>query len=308
MPAGKEKRGLGCISAKPGTGPMPTFRHAILCCLLALPCIAQAADKQQEILWLAADIAPSMIREGPYASTGFLDLAMADMRKLLPEFRHTTVWANSKRQEQEMQSGSHACTVAMLRTPRREEFIYYSHPYLRILPVGMITLRSKMARFDAYRSVSGQVSLGKILADGIQQLGIAAGRAYGGNINATLDAPTLNDKHLVVRSGTDISAGLYDMLQRGRIDYQLGYAVEELHLFRSHPNQKPTVFIPLEEAGDMHEMYFACAKTPWGKEMVERMNRQFESKAFQRKMQANYEHWLNPEALKLYRASLKETP
>jgi len=201
---------------------------------------ANAADAPNEMRWLAADISPSMIQQGPHAGTGFLDLAMADMRKLLPGYKHSTLWGNVKRQEEEMQNGSHTCTVALLRTPRREAFITYSHPYFRILPIGIITLQSLAPGFNAYRNQDGLVSLKKAANDSNHPLGIAFARVYGGNIDKVINSGAA--KRLVVRSGGDISEGLYDMLQQGRIDYLLGYAVEESSLFHSHPKQNPPYF------------------------------------------------------------------
>lgn len=277
--------------------------------LALLAANAAAAPPSNRLIWPSADIAPSMIRSGPQAGTGFLDLAMADLRALLPEYKHETLWGNTKRQEQEMQTGRNTCTVALLRNPRREAFLIYSRPYFRILPVGIITLKSRAAEFDAYRNEHGLVSLAKVRTDSPLQMGIAFGRAYGGTIDKILE-PQLSatPKNLLIRSGTDISDGLYGMLQRGRIDYQLGYPVEETHLSRSHPGQKATVFMPIEEAGALHNMYFSCARSPWGERMIARMNRHFESKPLQRKLQKNYERWLSPEALKIYRSWLKQAP
>ncbi len=276
--------------------------------LLAASALACAENTpKEEITWLAADIAPSMIQQGPLAGTGFLDLAMADLRALLPNYKHTVLWGNGKRQEQEMQAGRNACTVALLRNPRREAFILYSRPYFRILPIGIITLKSAVGKFDAYRADNGLVSLAKARNSPLQ-LGIAYGRVYGGSIDKLLEAQLSAQKNLLIRSGTDISDGLYNMLQNGRIDYQLGYPVEEAYLFQSHPKQKPTAFLPIEEAGTLHNMYFACARTAWGEQLVAEMNRHFESKKLQQKFQKNYEKWLSPDSLKIYRAWLKQAP
>lgn len=148
--------------------------------------------------------------------------------------------------------------------------------------------------------------MARILADGQLRLGVTRGRIYGGAVDkllAPLDTSEANPA-VVWRAAADIGEGLYGMLQRERIDFTLGYAVEEQYLARQVPGQEPTVFLPLAENTAVLEVSFSCARTPWGKQTVTQLDSRLADPALRAQFQAFYEDWLTPESLQLYRAKL----
>jgi uncharacterized protein (TIGR02285 family) len=281
------------------------FLHRLL--LAGLCLTGSGVATGQEILtWMDVDHAPLTIVSGPQAGKGFLQLARRDIERLLPEFQHAVVYSNAARIEKDMQDGKNVCTVVMLRTPRREQFMAYSRSFLRTLPNGIITLQSLIPRFAAYREASGLVSLRRVASESLLRLGRAHGRSFGTALDQALE-PLLarHDDYVIERSAGD-NEGLNEMLQLGRIDYFLSASADEEYLARTQHNHSPTVYLPLQENHDLLDTTFACPRTPWGIKLVERINRQFESKALLQKFQRYYESWLDPDSLKLYRNWLKQ--
>jgi uncharacterized protein (TIGR02285 family) len=265
---------------------------------------------QPDVLWPGVDFKPFIILAGPQAGEGYLDKAQLLFQQLLPGYRHLHVYGNSSRQEQEMQSGSRdgrqVCSVALFRTPKREGFAVFSRPYLRVLPNGVITLQRLLPRFAPYRDGAGNLQLERILADGELRLGVTRNRVYGGEVDKLLEALSTTEPHPTVlwRAAADVGEGLYGMLQRGRIDFILGYAVEEQYLRRQQTSQEPTVFLPLAENTELLGARFSCARTPWGERTVAKIDHLLGESQLRAQLQQIYEAWLSPESLQLYRAKL----
>lgn len=265
---------------------------------------------QADVLWLGVDFKPMIIKDGPQAGEGFLDKTLLLFQQLLPGYRHLSTLSNTRRQEQEMltglREGRRVCSVALFRTPKREDFAVFSRPYLSVLPNGIITLQRLAPRFAPYRDGAGDLQLARILADSQLRLGVTRGRIYGGAVDKLLAPLAASEPNpaVVWRAAADIGEGLYGMLQRGRIDFTLGYAVEEQYLVRQVPGQEPTVFLPLAENTGLLDARFSCARTPWGANTVAQVDALLAGPALRARFQAFYEQWLGPESLQLYRAKL----
>lgn len=282
-----------------------TASRLLLSLLLMLSASSRAAsDDAKEIRWLGIDLAPMMMLDGPQAGTGYLDEIMNTVRPLFPGYKQSIVYGNSARLEQQMKLGGNTCTVAMLQTPARAKFMVFSKPFARIIPNGVITLKSLEPKFNAFRDSYGNISLTKASADSSLRFGLAQGRVYGGKIDPLIK-PLLGPPvapQVMLLGSTNIGEGLYRMLQRGRVDYMLGYPLEEQYFLQRYADVKSaTVFLPVAEAGPLIDRHFACAKSPWGEQRVAEMNRHLESKELRQKLQSIYESHLSSDARSLYR-------
>lgn len=109
------------------------------------PVRAAEPGAQADVLWLGVDFKPMIIKDGPQSGEGFLDKTLLLFQQLLPGYRHLSTLSNTRRQELEMlaalRAGRRVCSVALFRTPKREEFAVFSRPFLSILPNGIITLQ-----------------------------------------------------------------------------------------------------------------------------------------------------------------------
>jgi uncharacterized protein (TIGR02285 family) len=263
------------------------------------------ADDGKTIEWLAVNYPPLSIQEGSSAGSGYLDQLMAALQPLFPGFKHTIIYGNSTRLEQEMKRGHNTCTISMQKTPEREQYMVFSKPYTKILPNGIIALGLQIGRFTQYADANGRISLSRVLADHSLTLGISQGRLYSKPLNQLLD-PLLQAgaPQIQVLSGNKIAEGVYRLLQRRQIDYMLGFPMEEQYFYKHTPNSLPTVYLPVSEDYEAGDRYFGCSRTAWGQQRVEQMNRLLESKALRQRLQDIYESQLSPESVKLYRSQL----
>lgn len=286
-------------------------KWAWLMCFSAALSGRGVAEVNNEITWLAIDFAPIFIKEGPEAGRGYADLATAYVAPLLfPGYKQTTLYGLPYRLDAEMQKGGQTCSMAMLQTPRRMPFTVFSQPYERILPNGIITLKSNVPRFQNMRSPGGMVSLSKVLANRMLRGAVSQGRVYGPGIDAVL-GPVVKaprQENVLAVAGSKLGENLYEMLQKGRVDYVLGYAVEEQYFYKFQPLAQESVYLPVEEASTLIEPMFSCPRTPWGEQKVREMNKLLESKKVRKDLQAIYEKWLSPDQRKLYREWLTRKP
>lgn len=271
--------------------------------LLALECGRAWAAEPKEMTWLTIDFAPVSIKDGPEAGTGYTDLSTTYLAPLLfPGYKQKTLYGPPLRLDAEMQKGENSCSLIMLQTPRRMPFMIFSQPYERILPNGIITLKSNLSRLEGMRSPGGAVSLARLVANRTLRGGVAQGRVYGPGIDAVL-GPVVKPPapNIMSVAGTKLGEGLYEMLQRDRVDYFIGYAVEEHYFFHHRPLARESAYMPVEEANALVAPSFSCARTAWGEQKVQEMNRLLESKNVRQKLQEIYEKHLSPDQLKLYR-------
>lgn len=282
---------------------------AVLLCGQVLPLNAEPAA-EPDVFWLVSDFKPFMILHGPQTGEGYLDRSQLLLQQLLPAYQHRSVQGNASRREQIMQAGLHGkrqvCSATLFQTPKREGFAVFSRPYLRVLPSGIITLQRLVPRFAPYRDETGDLQLTRIIADRTLRMGVTRSRVYGGAIDKQLEplAATESAGNVVWRAGEDNSEGLYGMLQRGRIDFTLGFAVEALYLHKRQAAQQPTVFLPVAENTGLLEVRFSCARTPWGERTVAQVDALLADPGLRTRFQTFYEDWLGPESLQLYRAKL----
>lgn len=269
---------------------------------------AQAGTDSREMRWLGIDFAPMTIVAGPDAGTGYLDEVLRTIQPLFPGVKHSILYGNSSRLEQLMQRGGNICTIAMLHTRARERYMVYSKPFARIIPNGIITLKTLEQRLEAFRDQHGNVSLARAGSDRTLRLGLSQGRVYGDQIDDVIRpwvGPPLA-RHVEMLASTNIGEGLYRMLQRGRVDYMLGYPLEERYFLQRYTDvNSPTVFIPIAESSKLIDRHLACVNTPWGRQRVAEMNRLLESKELRQKLQGIYESRLSPDARVLYRMWLE---
>ena len=68
------------------------------------------------------------IHNGILKGQGYEDLITDILKKHLPEYNHEHMQATISRHYQQWKQGEPACSVAMFKTPEREEFVYFSIP------------------------------------------------------------------------------------------------------------------------------------------------------------------------------------
>ncbi|SCK21654.1 TIGR02285 family protein [Vogesella sp. LIG4] len=263
--------------------------------MAALSATVMAAPANIQLTWLQLDTAPLSFSSGPDAGQGYLDLVLKTLHPALSSLPPHVVYGNVPRVEHELQKPGNSCTLGLLPTPERQRYLLFSRPYLRMLPIGLITLKKRLPAFSPYQSAQGQVVLARLLQDGKLQAGINLSRSYGSGINNVL-APYLQQPaaNIVPLSGLTH----FHMLQYQRIDYLLGYPFEETYP-AEHDGiaRQDTAFLPLQEAGGLLPASVACHKSLFGRQIIGQVNQVLASAALRQQLRSAYEHWLSPAAI-----------
>lgn len=284
---------------------MMKLLHGLLVFLIVSLLVPAFAEEGPDFTWLVVDLPPFSIVKGPQAHSGYVDQVITLLQPQFAGYRHTIVYGNSSRIEQEMRRGRNTCTVSMLRTPEREQYMVFSKPFLRIMPNGIITLRSQIARITNGHDNAAPLALTDLMADKRLTLGLAQGRVYGARLDREIEAAIQQGSgHIQILSGSNVNEGLYRLLQRKAIDYMIGYPEEEQYLSQHYTNPQPTAYLAISENVSLIDHYFGCAKTPWGRQRVEQMDRLLESIELHQRLQDLYLTHLGQEAGKLYRSWL----
>lgn len=266
---------------------------------LATLCLAPPAEgADKKIIWMETVFPPGYIHEGPLAGLGYEDVITDILQRNLTDYRHETLMGNLARMIHELKQGRPVCNVAFFKTPEREAFMYFSIPSTFTLPNGLITLRKHRDRFGP----APEVRLKTVLADGIR-LGISRDRSYGKAIDAVLDE-FRDRENVFVHSGKDVFGSLLRMLLSGRLDCMLGLPEEVGYVAEQMEVRNRIVTIPLIENEGTYDAWLggvACSKTPWGREVIDRINGILRRERPTEQYRGAYERWLDPDAIESYR-------
>lgn len=228
-----------------------------------LPQVVWAKDT---ITWMKYVWAPIYIQQGPFQGQGNADAILKFLQDSLPEYEHKAVLANPARAIGEMREGKPVCMVGTLKTAEREEFLYFSIPIGITLPNAILIKKSNVERFGTAESLS--------LAHVLQQKqwvgGVVKGRSYTPAVDAILNQHK-GQSNLFEFPGID-AAGLLQMLQLDRVHYVIEYPWVAEFLAKSLENRETFASIAIQEIEPYGMGQMACAKTPLGRQIVDRVN------------------------------------
>ncbi|MEW9797898.1 TIGR02285 family protein [Alteromonas sp. CYL-A6] len=264
-----------------------------VCLLISSQCYAR------EILWLRPDFPPGTFVSGPMQDKGYNDLARQYIMARLPGYTHHTETAGYERIVSLMTTDN-VCIVGLYKSPAREKIILYSDVRGVILPNGVIIRAADRERFSHVME-NGRIDIDALLASSEFIGGVSDGRLYKGPVDAALtnhpDAP-----HVLRRSGPDVFPSLLSMLDRGRIDYTLGFPVELEYQQRLHKTTQPMLFIPVKDMPDATPTYIACSRNAWGEQVIEEINHILVNNRLDVEYLMTYQDWLDKDSAKRHQA------
>lgn len=254
---------------------------------------------KEKLYWLEAVAPPFFIHEGPLAGQGYEDLITDILEEKLPQFEHVHMQATISRHYQQWKQGENACSLAMYRTPERDEFVYFSNASVFTLPPVLII------RKDRFNDFGGQklVSLTELLKEGKLVIGRSKNRSYGVAFDKTLDTYG-NDRNIFSYEGPELTLNLFKMLLAGRLDALPGLPEEAMYLAETMGIRDQIMTISVNENIEDHESmltYVACSKTEWGKRTIEDINRILAVERPTERYRAAYERWLDQSSIPGYR-------
>ncbi len=285
---------------------MYLIRAILLSCLsvflfVATPTHLMAKDS---IAWMEAVAPPFFIHEGVLKGQGYEDLITEILKEKLPQYDHSHMIANISRHYQQWKQGEKSCSLAMFKTPEREEFAYFSIPSVFTLPIVLIIHKKDFEKFGASKTVS----LEKLLKSNQYVIGRSNNRSYGVLFDKALDSYG-NEDNIFSFEGAELSLNLFKMLIAGRIDALGALPEEAMYLSETLGFRDEIMTLNVtENQGEYSPLltYVACSKTAWGKKTIQEINSVLIEERPTSRYRAAYERWLDPSSINNYRKLYQE--
>jgi len=261
------------------------------------PTLSHARDS---VTWMEADAPPFFIHEGQHKGQGYEDIITKILMENLPEYNHDRMTANLSRHYYTFKKGEKVCNVGMYKTPEREQFLYFSIPSFFTLPTVLIIRKERFTDFGGSKTVRLQ----SLLASGKIVLGTAKNRSYGTYVDKILDA-NKKQGNIFVFESEELSRNFFQMLKLGRVDALISLPEEAVYQAEQLGMKDEIMTLTIEENQVGYDSWFgyvACSKTPWGKKLIEKINRILVEQRPTEQYRAAYERWLDKSSLETYRS------
>jgi uncharacterized protein (TIGR02285 family) len=257
------------------------------------------------VRWVVLDFPPYHVVSGPQQGQGLRDKYLRALQAGLPQFSHSTEFASLARMAGLMQAGEPVCTISQLKTTEREAYAVFSRwPYAHQLPIRLVALPQTIARTPLLKQES--VSLKRVLETTALTVGLVEKRSFGQVLDDVLASAQSNQ---VVRFSSDSvqAAQQVKLMEHGRFDLTLGYAVEIEWLRHSEPQLKPVSYIPLTESEALVPTYVSCARSEVGEAVIAAINSKPKGGAAQQALRRDYEALLPATERQRYRKQLERS-
>ena len=275
--------------------------------LFALAGASAAAQAREGIVWFESDMPPLTILSGEHAGKGAGDIWSKELHRLLPEFDHLRSTANVARSLEELKRRENACGAIYLKTAQREEILVFSQPFVWLQPNGFITLHKQRAKLTPFLNSREELRLDELIASRRLRISAAGSRAFGGQIDPALRAGL---KTGVVRNFNTSDLFASGLLQVDKnledIDAVIGYA-NELHwsILRLKLQPEKFWFIPIAGETALIPVHVACARTPMGQQIIQRVNQIIATSELVEVARQAYRAWLPADAAHHYDQQFK---
>lgn len=280
-----------------------TFLVGIVFALFSfsIPMVGFANDT---ITWMEADFPPFLIHDGEFVGEGYGDTGTDIIIENLPQYKHQQIIANLSRQYKFFKQQDNVCSVGLYKNPEREEFMYFSIPVFFSLPNVLIINQEKYKDFGEQRVVS----LAEVLKGNKLIIGHSNNRSYGVEIDQIIKEYG-SDDNLFLYEGRELALNSFEMLKRDRLDAIIGSPEEVLFQAERLGIRDQLMTITIEENQQSLESWFSyvvCSMTPWGKQVIEDVNKILIEQRPTDRYRATYERWLDESGIEGFRKSYKE--
>ena len=259
---------------------------------------------KDSITWMEAVAPPFFIHDGDLKGQGYEDLITDLLAENLPLYEHKRTVATISRHYQQWKQGEKSCSLAMFKTPEREEFAYFSIPSVFTLPTVLII---RQDNFDSFGTTK-TVNLQHLLESEEITIGRSNNRSYGVLVDNVLNQYG-NKNNIFSFEGSELSLNLFKMLIAGRIDALTGLPEEAMYLAEMMGFKDQIMILNIAENQNDHDAsltYVACSKTEWGKKTIDTINSVLLEQRPTEQYRAAYERWLDPSSLENYRQLYKD--
>jgi len=239
----------------------------------------------QTIVWDSVDFPPSLIVKGELKNQGYSDKARTLMINNLKQFTHKVQYINSARAINNLKTKINHCFSGLNKNKKREEFVYFSKPFIYSLPNELVIKKEDISKYTEYIDFEGFVDLDRLVENKNFQIAYTKERSYSKYIDKILDKHKGN-KNLIYRPGSDLTKGFLKMLESNRADYIIEYPI-----MVSFNSNKDYLSIPIKGSSSTLPVYIGCSKTEIGKNIIQKINNIIDQN--QQTLSSYYAQYLN---------------
>lgn len=279
----------------------PLFYAVFFFLSLFSPSCGSAKDS---ITWMEAVFPPFFIQNGPNKDQGYGDLITSIIQEQLTDYDHAEITTNITRHFYKFKQGEKVCSVGLYKTPEREEFMYFSMPSFITLPPVIIIKKTNLGKFNN----QSMVSLDAVLDSKSLMIGLAKDRSYGNTLDGIF-AKHKGQGNLVEIAGQELSLNLFKMLMLDRLDGLIGLPEEALYQAEQMGIRDQFVTLTLSENQHNYDGWMSavgCSKTPWGQEIIAKINKILLAQRPTERYRAAYERWLDANSIEQYRRAYQD--
>jgi len=225
----------------------------------------------QNVVWNSVEFPPSLITKGDLKDKGFSDKSRTLIIQNISQYKHDVKYVNSARAINNLKTKKNYCFVGLNKNEKREEFIYFSKPFMYSLPNEVVILQENLHKYNEFIDENGLINLDQLLQNQSFQLAYTKDRSYSKEIDKTINKYKKN-KNIVYRPASDLTTGFLKMLEAKRADYIIEYPV-----MVSYNSNKDFFSIPIKGSDDTFPVYVGCSKSEIGKNLINEINKVIEN-------------------------------
>ncbi len=241
----------------------------LLLVLIALLSTNVMAENKPLLTWYIANWPPAFIVDGVGKGTGYADVLVNILEREMPEYRHEQKLLPYTRLLKYIERGNEGCYPTNVYD-KKHDFGVVSAPIVLGSGHNIYIHKDNLSKFP----YPNGVSLAKLLDKSELTLGVRGDLEFGRTLSSILK-PHKNDRNMITRSSQDLADGLVKMLSRKRIDYFIEYNfVVKFVADKIEVDINDFLEISiLENRGEYMRGAVECPNTPWGRDVIAKVNR-----------------------------------
>lgn len=238
--------------------------------LLFLLFICVSLFPKSTVNWNILHFPPFSITEGEYKNQGIHDLMLNHYIKELSEYKHQISITNLQRLVHHSKNQNYIANNILLYNEERNQFLYFSKPFDFMLSNHLIILKRNFRNYENYINDDGYIDFEKLMNRNNFKISIKRERFYSNTVNSLLKTYEKSNK-IDWYYGEDILPFVMK-LQRNRIDAFIEYPAVVNFILEQEKLDLDYIAIPILGSSKYNLSRFSVSKTPWGKNLIEKLN------------------------------------
>lgn len=242
-------------------------RAFLLLSLLMVPSRGQSEEKAV-LNWHVSHFPPVNIMQGPFKGTGFADKTRKYFQDHLPLYQHQENDVGFGASMEASKTGELFCRADMIKTPEREETLYFSSPIFFASSRRLIFAGEKYSKIQPFLNGKGEVDFEKLLNSEELTFSYVTGRAYYKNEPEAL--VQYREKHPELAHRTSRAA--YESMRDGKADLLVIYPFEFIYYLKEENLHNAYKSLKIQGLDPFSMAYITCIKSEVGKQIIDAVN------------------------------------